>query len=382
MRGRHGLEAPDDDTSRRGMRLGFGLLAVILVILAGWAMRSMAAVVIPVVIAVFVTLAAQPLDRAISGRMPRRLTWLGRLAVMLVLLVFLGAFIGGLAYCVQRIATALPNMPQSLDALLPQMGLEGGTSEENGGRPTMADNLRDILQNRGEEITARVIGTATSLAQTVASAMGVVFVGMFLVLFLVLIALGETETWEAKFDQMPSGDGGNWRRAAATLGRALRRFIVTRAVVGVISATAYTLWLLPFGIELLLVWAILTFLMNFIPNIGAVISGVFPTLYAFFTLDPGTALLIGVGLTLIEQVIGNWVDPQLQGNQVALSPLVILIAVVFWSWLWGVAGAFLGTPMTLAIMILGNNVSRLRPVALLLSNQPNSRRLDEALGWR
>jgi AI-2 transport protein TqsA len=87
-------------------------------------------------------------------------------------------------------------------------------------------------------------------------------------------------------------------------------------------------------------------------------------------------------LIVIEQVIGNWIDPRMQGNQVALSPLVILIAVVFWGWLWGVAGAFLGTPMTLAIMILCNHVAVLRPIAVLLSNQGGAKDLDEVLGWR
>jgi AI-2 transport protein TqsA len=90
-------------------------------------------------------------------------------------------------------------------------------------------------------------------------------------------------------------------------------------------------------------------------------------------------MLVGAGLIVIEQVIGNWVDPRMQGNQVALSPLVILIAVVFWGWLWGVAGAFLGTPMTLAIMIVSNAIPPLRPVALLLSNQKRPEDLDAVL---
>jgi AI-2 transport protein TqsA len=359
----------------RGVRLGFGLAGVVVVILAGWALGGMATVAIPVILAIFVTLAVLPLDRAIAGRMPRRLAWLGRAAVMLLLLLILGAFIAGLAYCVARIATELPDMPRSLGALMPED--DGATGQG------MAGAIRDLLEDRGEELTSRIIGTATSLAQTVASAMGVVFVGMFLVLFLTLLALVEARTWEAKFDGMPSAeDSAGWRRAAATLGGALRRFIATRALVGVISAAAYSAWIVPFGLDLILVWAILTFLMNFIPNIGAVISGVLPTIYAFFTLDPGTALAIGAGLTLIEQVIGNWIDPRLQGDRVALSPFVILVAVVFWSWLWGVAGAFLGTPMTLAIMVLSNNVPALRPVALILSNQPSSADLDRKLGWR
>jgi AI-2 transport protein TqsA len=412
------------DFETRRNRLGFGLLAVVLVILAGWALRGMAAVAVPVVLAVFVTLAVLPIDRYVAERMPRAFGWLGRAAVMLLLVVILGGFIGGLAYCVTRIVSEMPGLPQELDQMMPDMGLEGGGSEpgevdaadvlgedgtqaaggDAGGdsdgaaargspaeggasegpdpRGALAEGLQDLLEERGEMIVGPLMETGTALARTVLGGMGVALGGMVLVLFLVLLALTEAPTWEKKFDRMPSRPGhGNWRRANATMGAALRRFIATRALVGVISAVAYSAYIWPFGLDLILVWAILTFLMNFLPNIGAVISGVFPTIFAFLTLDPYSALLIAAGLIVIEQVIGNWIDPKLQGDSVALSPLVILIAVIFWGWIWGVAGAFLGTPMTLAIMILANNVEGLRPVALFLSNQPSSEDLDEKLGW-
>jgi AI-2 transport protein TqsA len=364
----------------RRRHLAFGLLGAILVVLVGWALREMAAVVIPVILAIFVTLAVLPLDRAIAARLPDKLGWLGRLAVMLLLLFLLSGFIGGLAYCVMRIASDLSNVSGSLSDMLP----EAGSSEGMGGGlfSTIWSDMGQMIRERGDSIMDRTIGVVTGLAQAIANAMGVVIAGLFFVLFLVLLALTETPLWQSKLDSLTGGPAGSWRRVTETMGAALRRYIMTRAAVGLISASIYSLWLFPFGLDLILVWAILTFLMNFIPNLGAVISGVFPTLYAFFTLDPGTALLIGAGLVVIEQVIGNWIDPRMQGNQVALSPLVILIAVVFWGWLWGVAGAFLGTPMTLAIMILCNHVAVLRPIAVLLSNQGGAKDLDEVLGWR
>lgn len=362
----------DAATRRRRRHLAFGLVAAILVLILGGVLKAMASVVIPVVLAVFVTLAVLPLDRKLAARLPERLSWIGRAAVMLLLLFILTTFVGGLAYCVTQIATQLPNLPDNMGAILPE-------AEGDGLWSTLRGYVSDLMQGQETSLTSRLIDTVTSLAQSTASATGVLFAGVVLVLFLVLLALSEARVWEAKLDSLGAGADGTWRDVTVTLGAALRRFIVTRALVGVISAVAYTLWLLPFGLELLLVWAVLTFLMNFIPNLGALVSGVFPTVYAFFTLDFGTAMLIGAGLIVIEQVIGNWVDPQLQGNQIALSPVVILVAVVFWGWLWGVAGAFLGTPMTLSIMILCNSIGPLRPVALLLSNQRSSDALDAAL---
>jgi AI-2 transport protein TqsA len=210
--------------------------------------------------------------------------------------------------------------------------------------------------------------------------MGLMATGTILVLFLVLLAVTEADVWHNKVGALATPrEASDWYSVFDTLAVTLRQFIFVRAVVGMITAAAYTLWLWPFGIDLLLVWAILTFLLNFIPNLGSLLSGVLPTVYAFFTLDFGTAMLLGAGLIVIEQVLGNWVDPRMQGRRVALSPLVILIAVLFWGALWGVAGAFLGTPMTLSIMIIANNIPALRPVALMLSNECTHDDLDRAL---
>lgn len=354
------------------------LVSLIAVLATGAVVQWLSAVLIPVVLALFVTLAVLPLDKGIAARLPYRLAPLGRVAVMLLLLLVLTAFLGGLTYCVGQIAAQLPTLQGGLDAVIP-------APEATGPWATVVDTIRDMARGQAGSIMGRVVDIATTLAQTVAGAMGTALAGMVLVLFLILLALSEAETWEAKLDTIitrgtaPGTPGASWRDVTQTLGSALQRFIVTRAAVGVLSAAVYTAWLAPFGVELLMVWAILTFLMNFIPNIGALVSGVFPTLYAFATLDVTTALIIGVGLIVIEQVIGNWVDPRLQGNQIALSPLVILIAVVFWSFLWGAAGAFLGTPMTLAIMIICNALPALRPLALFLSNQSSHGDLDRAL---
>lgn len=349
-----------------------GIAAAILVVLAGSTLKAMAGVVIPVVLALFVTLAVLPLDRALTARLPSAVSWLGRVGVMGILVLTLSLFLGGLAFCVTQIATQLPDLSNGMDTFVP-------TPDGDGPWAQISREAQTLLQGAEASLSDRLIDTVSAFARNMAGATGALFAGMILVLFLILLALSEAHTWEGKLDSMAAGSRGSWRDVTETMGAALRRFIITRALVGVISAIVYTLWLLPFGMELLLVWAILTFLMNFIPNVGSFVSGVFPTVYAFFTLDFATAMIIGTGLIVIEQVIGNWIDPRLQGNQIALSPLVILISVIFWGWLWGVAGAFLGTPMTLSIMILCNAITPLRPVALVLSNRKRPEELDAAL---
>ena len=93
----------------------------------------------------------------------------------------------------------------------------------------------------------------------------------------------------------------------------------------------------------------------------------------------GSAALIAAGFFASEQAIGNFVDPRLLGRQIVLSPLVILVALMFWAWLWGAAGAFLATPIMLSLLVAFNHIAALRPIALVMSNQPTPDDLDRAL---
>jgi AI-2 transport protein TqsA len=348
------------------------LLAIIAAILAGVALREMAGVAIPVVLAVFITFAILPLDRAVAKQMPRALRWLGRVAVMGFLLVCIALFVGGMAYCVQRIAGAIPDLSGQLGNVLPN------PADENVS-PFWSD-LRNLIDAEEGSFSSTLLEQAARMAQMFVNAMGLMVTGTVLVLFLVLLAVTEADLWRRKVAAESSEDGAeSWFDVFETLAETLRQFILVRTVVGLITAAVYAAWLWPFGIDLLLVWAILTFLLNFIPNLGSLVSGLLPTTYAFFTMDFGTAMLLGAGLLAIEQVIGNWVDPRMQGARVALSPLVILVAVLFWGALWGIPGAFLGTPMTLSIMIVANNIPALRPVALMLSNECTHEDLDRTL---
>ena len=140
------------------------------------------------------------------------------------------------------------------------------------------------------------------------------------------------------------------------------------------------LWLWLFGLDLLMTWGLLAFLFNFIPAFGSAMTAILPIAYAAFTRDFGTAGLIAARLLVFEQVMGNYVNPKVQGRQVAISPLVILIALLGWGWMWGIAGAVLAVPITIAIMILCAHVDGLRSVALILSDKSDIAALDGMLG--
>jgi AI-2 transport protein TqsA len=165
-------------------------------------------------------------------------------------------------------------------------------------------------------------------------------------------------------------------RPAPIIADRLRRYLLARTILGVITAALNVAWLWIFGVDLLVVWALLAFLLNYIPTLGSLIAGLLSVAYAFVQKDFGTALAVDTGIFVIEQVMGNYVDPRVQGRQVSLSSVVVLITLLVWGWIWGIAGAILAVPITVAGMIICAHVRPLRPFALMLSNARDMEGLD------
>lgn len=351
------------------------MLGLVLVIVAGWALRAMAPVAVPLVFAVLITLLVAPLDHQLRRALPDALGWLAHVAVMLVILGVLMIFGGALVFAAQQALDAMPDVTDQIDSVFPSE-----SQKTSGEDVALTQELRRVWGNAGGMFGNWVVDQATTLAQSALGVTGAFFSAMVFVFFMVLLGLTELTQWRGKLCALM--DGGNQKTLHYTLlslTRRLRRFLAVRTLVGMLQAALYVGWLAIFGIDLLLVWAVVTFVLTYIPSVGSFISGALPVLYAFVVSDPTTALMVAAGIFVIEQVVGNYLDPQLQGQQIALSPMVILVTLMVWGWIWGVAGAFLATPITLCMLVVMHRITPLRPLALFLSNQASLEGLDNAL---
>ena len=117
-------------------------------------------------------------------------------------------------------------------------------------------------------------------------------------------------------------------------------------------------------------WAFFAFAFNFIPSIGSIAVTALITLMSIIQFYPtwDTPIFIGLFITITQILIGNILDPKLQGNQLDLSPLLILISLTFWGYIWGVIGMFLAVPMLEILRIIFNNIDTLKPLATFISS--------------
>ena len=144
------------------------------------------------------------------------------------------------------------------------------------------------------------------------------------------------------------------------------KFLISLAT-GVVVAVG--LWLA--GLEFAIVCGILQFVMNFIPNLGSIAVGLATSLFALlqFWPEPGPVILVVAIMLGANMIIGNLLDPQIIGDNLGLSSLVVLVSLVIWGWLWGFAGMILAVPMTVIIKIICQNFSFLEPISIVLGSR-------------
>jgi len=144
------------------------------------------------------------------------------------------------------------------------------------------------------------------------------------------------------------------------------KFLISLAN-GIIFAVGFSL----IGLEFAIVWAVIQFLLNFIPTLGSIVAGVIISLFALIQFWPEPAPIIAVVAIIlgVNLILSNIFDPKIVGDHVGISPLVILVSLSIWGFIWGFAGMVLAVPMTVIIKIICENVPMLEPVSILIGSR-------------
>lgn len=158
--------------------------------------------------------------------------------------------------------------------------------------------------------------------------------------------------------------------ARARINRAVQHYLGLKTLISAVTGGLVALALFLFGVHFAMLWGVLAFMLNFIPNIGSLVSVVPPVAITLFqTGSFGRAIAVGCVLTGIQLVVGNVVEPKVMGDGLNLSPLVVLLSLLFWGWVWGIPGMLLSVPLTAALKIGMEQVDATRPLARMMSSQ-------------
>lgn len=147
----------------------------------------------------------------------------------------------------------------------------------------------------------------------------------------------------------------------------LRRYILVRTLMSAMTGLLVWAFILACGLPLATEWGVMAFAFNYIPFIGPLFATVLPTLFAVVQFDAWQmALLVFAALNLIQFLVGSYLEPRIAGSVLAMSPFLVLFTVFFWTFLWGIAGAFIGVPIVIVALTLCDQHPMSRWVAVLL----------------
>jgi AI-2 transport protein TqsA len=193
---------------------------------------------------------------------------------------------------------------------------------------------------------------------------------LFLVLiFLVFILAGKGKTEMKIVKAFSPRHASQIRRIMVKINSEIQRYLAIKTVSNLIQGLLTFLILWVFGLNFALLFGFLTFVLNYIPTIGSIIATGLPMLIAAFQFpNLWPAVWIGVLMTVLQNIMGNFVEPRFIGRGLNLSPLVVLFALFFWGWLWGISGMILAVPTVAMLRIVCDNVPALRFLAVLMSS--------------
>lgn len=331
------------------------------------------AVLVPLALAFMLTFLLQPLVAALHRR------GLGHTPAVILVVMLLALVLGTVGWAVVRqfasLAAELPgyqdNLKQKIDDL--QSASKGGVFEEI--QATIAELTREFENNPSPTPTAQepvaVTTTGSSLVSYVPSLLEFLAdAGLVLVLLLFMLISYE-DLRDRLFRLIGYARLTDTTKALDEAGQRIGRSLLMQAIVNGTYGCAVGLGLFFFGLPYALLWGSLAAAVRFIPYVGPAVGALLPIALSLAVFPGWTKpFLVGGLFVLLELVTNMILEPLLYGRSAGVSQVALLMAIAFWTWLWGPVGLLLATPLTVCLGVLGKYVPQLVFLDVLLSDEP------------
>ena len=156
----------------------------------------------------------------------------------------------------------------------------------------------------------------------------------------------------------------------ATGADSLRRYFALKTIISLATGLAAAIWLAILGVKFALLWGLLAYLLNYVPNIGSILAAVPAILMALIQHGPFRAALVGIGYLVVNTILGNVVEPKVLGKGLDLSTFVVFASLVFWGWVFGPVGVLLSVLLTVTLKLAFESSDETRWIAMLLGATP------------
>lgn len=337
------------------------------------------AVFVPIALAVLLSFVLSPLILVLRRiRVPRTLS-----VALVVSAAFFGILSVGTVVTLQ-VADLASELPRYQQTIRDKIRTLKGATEGSG----TFDRLSRMLQELGTEFETAAaprpdsapmpveihepeqgpLAMAQTIAEPLLHPLGIIFVVFIFTIFILL----QREDLRNRVIRLAGAH--DIQRTTAALDDAaarLSRFFLTQVALNAGFGTVIGIGLWIIGVPSPALWGLLAAVLRFVPYVGAIVAALLPLIFAV-AVDPGWTIVLSTALLflIVEPLVGHILEPLLYGRSTGLSPVAVVAAATFWTWLWGPIGLVLATPLTLCLVVLGRHVDQLDFLDVMLGDRP------------
>ena len=324
--------------------------AALVVVLAGG--KTATNILVPFLLSAFIAIICNPIvDRATQYKIPKAISVIFVIALFVTIALSLAGLVG----------KSLNELSQLIPVYREQLATQFSWLTEQLARFNITISSSLLIEYFDP---AAAMGLATDML----SGLGNVMANLFLIIITVVFMLFEASSMPAKLHLALDDPEMRMKQIDRFLS-SVNHYLAIKTLVSIGTGVTVSVMLWAFGLDFYLLWGVLAFLLNYIPNIGSIIAAVPAVLLAILQLGAAEAGFIGLGYFVINTVMGNVIEPRYLGRGLGLSTLVVFLSLIFWGWLLGTVGMLLSVPLTMIIKIALESSKDGQWIAVLLSGE-------------
>jgi AI-2 transport protein TqsA len=313
-------------------------------------------IITPFLLALFISIiCAQPISWLEKKKIPNAfaviIVLLGMVMLFSGFAVLIGGTLSSFSSNVTDYASTLTGISQSFVQYLNEKGLQ-----------ISADQVSNLIQ------PARILEFTAGALNELVNMMG----NTFLIFLIIIFILMEFGSFSVKAKAILGGSSESIAYFS-TITKNIRHYLGIKTIVCLLTGIFIYLLLLIIGVDYPLLWALIAALMNYIPNIGSIIAAIPAVLFALVQLGFSGALWTLGSFLLVNNVLGNFIEPRIMGKGLGLSTLVVFLSLLFWGFTLGTVGMFLSVPLTMTIKIILEQNEKTRWLAILLGTPADAK---------
>jgi len=330
------------------------VIAAVIVVFAG--VKSAVPIIVPFLLSLFLAIILMPmLQFLIDRRVPRPLALIVLISILVLLFSLVGMLVGN---ALNDFTLRLPEYEASLRERL------GGTFEWLGSKGVHLpkSNIMEALD------PGMLFGYMTGALK----GFGSVLTNGLVILLTTVFMMLEGVDFKEKIAYLYAQKHSDGKEHLTQIPEKINHYMALKAAVSFGTGFSVYVMLWLFGLDYPVLWGVIAFLLNFIPNIGSIIAAVPAVLLATVQLDLMSAVWIAAGYVAINTLVGSVIEPKIMGRGLDLSTLVVFLSLLFWGWLLGPVGMLLSIPLTIMVKIILDANESTRWAAVLLGEKVRS----------